>query len=113
MSTTIAGAGRELVLDFHEWFSVQLLTGLFSGPGRRGWQLFLHSDHIGPEDAHRMAGWLELALPHVHEPTDGLLTIPWEGISQAKLREVIRAWGFTKVRRATAGPFNMVLEARP
>jgi len=31
---------------------------------------------------------------------------------EAKLTEVIRAGGFTKVRRATEGPFNMVLEAR-
>ena len=31
---------------------------------------------------------------------------------EAKLTEVIRAGGFTKVRRATDGPFNMVLEAR-
>jgi SAM-dependent methyltransferase len=31
---------------------------------------------------------------------------------EAKLTEVIRAGGFTNVRRATAGPFNMVLEAR-
>ena len=31
---------------------------------------------------------------------------------EAKLTEVIRSGGFTKVRRATAGPFNMVLEAR-
>ena len=30
---------------------------------------------------------------------------------EAKLTEVIRAGGFTHVRRATAGPFNMVLEA--
>jgi ubiquinone/menaquinone biosynthesis C-methylase UbiE len=29
-----------------------------------------------------------------------------------KLTEVIRAGGFTNIRRATAGPFNMVLEAR-
>ncbi|MES1158566.1 MAG: methyltransferase domain-containing protein [Terricaulis silvestris] len=32
---------------------------------------------------------------------------------EAKLTEVIRAGGFTRVRRATEGPFNMVLEARP
>ena len=31
---------------------------------------------------------------------------------EAKLTEVIRSGGFTQVRRATAGPFNMVLEAR-
>jgi SAM-dependent methyltransferase len=31
---------------------------------------------------------------------------------EAKLSEVIRAGGFTHVRRATEGPFNMVLEAR-
>ncbi len=31
---------------------------------------------------------------------------------EAKLTEVIRAGGFTRVRRATEGPFNMVLEAR-
>jgi SAM-dependent methyltransferase len=31
---------------------------------------------------------------------------------EAKLTEVIRGGGFTKVRRATEGPFNMVLEAR-
>lgn len=31
---------------------------------------------------------------------------------EAKLAEVIRAGGFTRVRKATAGPFNMVLEAR-
>ena len=31
---------------------------------------------------------------------------------QAKLAEVIRDGGFTRVRRATEGPFNMVLEAR-
>ncbi|MFL6606550.1 MAG: class I SAM-dependent methyltransferase [Steroidobacteraceae bacterium] len=31
---------------------------------------------------------------------------------QAKLTEVIRGGGFGKVRRAAAGPFNMVLEAR-
>jgi hypothetical protein len=31
---------------------------------------------------------------------------------QAKLSELIRAGGFSRVRRATEGPFNMVLEAR-
>ena len=31
---------------------------------------------------------------------------------QARLTEVIREGGFTRVRRATEGPFNMVLEAR-
>ena len=31
---------------------------------------------------------------------------------EAKLREVIRDGGFTRIRRATEGPFNMVLEAR-
>lgn len=31
---------------------------------------------------------------------------------EAKLREVIQDGGFTRVRRATEGPFNMVLEAR-
>ena len=31
---------------------------------------------------------------------------------EAKLREVISAGGFSKVRRATETPFNMVLEAR-
>lgn len=32
---------------------------------------------------------------------------------EAKLKEVLSAAGFTRVRRATEGPFNMVLEARP
>jgi len=31
---------------------------------------------------------------------------------QAKLSEMIRAGGFSRIRRATEGPFNMVLEAR-
>ncbi len=31
---------------------------------------------------------------------------------EARLSEVIRNGGFTRVRRATEGPFNMVLEAR-
>ncbi len=31
---------------------------------------------------------------------------------EARLSEVIQEGGFTRVRRATAGPFNMVLEAR-
>jgi len=31
---------------------------------------------------------------------------------EAKLTEVIRDGGFTRIRRATEGPFNMVLEAR-
>jgi len=31
---------------------------------------------------------------------------------EAKLSEVIRDGGFTRVRRATEGPFNMILEAR-
>jgi SAM-dependent methyltransferase len=31
---------------------------------------------------------------------------------EAKLSEMIRGGGFTRVRRATEGPFNMVLEAR-
>jgi hypothetical protein len=31
---------------------------------------------------------------------------------EAKLTEVVRAGGFTRVRRATQGPFNTVLEAR-
>jgi predicted O-methyltransferase YrrM len=31
---------------------------------------------------------------------------------ETKLTEVIRDGGFTRVRRATEGPFNMVLEAR-
>jgi hypothetical protein len=29
------------------------------------------------------------------------------------LTDIIRSAGFSKVRRATQGPFNMVLEARP
>jgi hypothetical protein len=32
---------------------------------------------------------------------------------EARLREVITAGGFHNIRRATATPFNMVLEARP
>jgi ubiquinone/menaquinone biosynthesis C-methylase UbiE len=32
---------------------------------------------------------------------------------EAKLKEVLTAAGFTRVRRAAEGPFNMVLEARP
>jgi SAM-dependent methyltransferase len=32
---------------------------------------------------------------------------------EARLREVITAGGFTRFRRATATPFNLVLEARP
>ncbi|WP_293903564.1 methyltransferase domain-containing protein [Phenylobacterium sp.] len=32
---------------------------------------------------------------------------------EAKLTEVIKGAGFSSVRRATQGPFNMVLEARP
>jgi SAM-dependent methyltransferase len=32
---------------------------------------------------------------------------------EARLTEVLKAGGFTKVRRATATPFNLVLEARP
>jgi hypothetical protein len=31
---------------------------------------------------------------------------------EAKLSQVIRDGGFSRVRRATEGPFNMVLEAR-
>jgi hypothetical protein len=30
----------------------------------------------------------------------------------AKLSEIVGAAGFSKVRRATEGPFNMILEAR-
>jgi SAM-dependent methyltransferase len=32
---------------------------------------------------------------------------------EARLREVIQAGGFTRVRRATETPFNLILEARP
>lgn len=32
---------------------------------------------------------------------------------EAKLTEVLTGAGFTRVRRATEGPFNMVLETRP
>jgi SAM-dependent methyltransferase len=32
---------------------------------------------------------------------------------EARLREVVASGGFTKFRRATETPFNMVLEARP
>ena len=32
---------------------------------------------------------------------------------EKRLREVLKAGGFTRVRRATATPFNLVLEARP
>ena len=32
---------------------------------------------------------------------------------EAKLTEVLKSAGFSRVRRATEGPFNMVLEARP
>jgi hypothetical protein len=31
---------------------------------------------------------------------------------EARLREVLEAAGFTRVRRATQTPFNLVLEAR-
>jgi hypothetical protein len=32
---------------------------------------------------------------------------------EARLREVLQSGGFTRVRRAAATPFNLVLEARP
>ena len=32
---------------------------------------------------------------------------------EARLREVVTAGGFTRFRRATATPFNLVFEARP
>jgi hypothetical protein len=32
---------------------------------------------------------------------------------EARLREVVKQAGFTRFRRATATPFNLVLEARP
>jgi len=32
---------------------------------------------------------------------------------EARLREVILKGGFSRVRRSTATPFNLVLEARP
>ncbi|HLX37246.1 MAG TPA: hypothetical protein VKR29_05570, partial [Candidatus Binataceae bacterium] len=32
---------------------------------------------------------------------------------EVRLREVVNAGGFTRVRRAVATPFNLVLEARP
>jgi len=32
---------------------------------------------------------------------------------EARLREVVKAAGFTRFRRATETPFNIVLEARP
>ena len=32
---------------------------------------------------------------------------------ETRLREVLTAGGFSRVRRATATPFNLVLEARP
>jgi len=32
---------------------------------------------------------------------------------EARLREVITSGGFSRIRRATETPFNMVLEARP
>jgi hypothetical protein len=32
---------------------------------------------------------------------------------EAKLTEVLKGGGFSRVRRAAQGPFNMVLEARP
>ena len=32
---------------------------------------------------------------------------------EARLREVVLAGGFSRFRRATATPFNLVLEARP
>jgi len=32
---------------------------------------------------------------------------------EARLREVVTAGGFTRFRRATETPFNLVLEARP
>ena len=32
---------------------------------------------------------------------------------EAKLAEILKEGGFRQVRRATQGPFNMVLEARP
>jgi hypothetical protein len=31
---------------------------------------------------------------------------------EARISQVVRDGGFTRVRRATEGPFNMVLEAR-
>jgi len=32
---------------------------------------------------------------------------------EARLRDVLTAGGFSRVRRAAATPFNLVLEARP
>ena len=32
---------------------------------------------------------------------------------EAKITEIVAGSGFSRVRRATEGPFNMVIEARP
>jgi phage terminase small subunit len=38
---------------------------------------------------------------------------PGSQAGESRLREVVTAGGFTRFRRATETPFNLVLEARP
>ena len=51
-----------------------------------------------------------LCVPHslaLHGPALGAQA------GEARLKEVVSAGGFTRFRRATETPFNLVLEAKP
>jgi hypothetical protein len=42
--------------------------------------------------------------------------VPWglgAQVGEARLKDVVTAGGFTRFRRATPTPFNLVLEAKP
>jgi hypothetical protein len=53
-----------------------------------------------------------MICPPASLPQEGQAALGTQA-GEKKLREVIWAGGFTRIRRAAATPFNMVLEARP
>jgi SAM-dependent methyltransferase len=69
-----------------------------------------------PEDNHNLVG-------RIYYSASTLLCVPhslaYQGpamgaqAGEARLRELVQAGGFTRFRRATETPFNLVLEARP
>jgi hypothetical protein len=68
-------------------------------------------DNLNPVDRLYYAASTVLCV--AHSMTEEPRTAPGAQAGEARLTEILRDTGFTRIRHAAETPFNLILEARP
>jgi len=115
ISTTLAGGG--LVARFGDAFTDQSYDARLEGDAGIGLAASAHDGETSKEHTASKGVALipDVTVLRITLNGTGLVTSTRHrrSLQRRCVREVLTAGGFSRVRRAAATPFNLVLEARP